>query len=171
MTYIADLKSETQELIKLFTFGPQIAGQVNMIAGVQDILDAKTGVAVVIQKTGSGLNTKYQLIPYQAVDLTVIPQYNSEYAALEDLTTVLNNRTQDGKESLVENLKAASLPMEQLNVVATILKEHGIDIDATAVTGSGSGATKTTVVVPGIDAAPAGAAQPSLQDMLKQFGK
>jgi hypothetical protein len=172
VSYVADLKTETNELIKLYTFGQTVAQQINTIAGLQNILDAKTGVALVVNKSGQGLNTKYQLVPMQVVDLTQVPQYVTEYEKLEDLETIYKGRLQDGKDQLLENLKAASLPIEQMNIIGTVLKEFGINVDeAAAVSTVASEPALLNVDLSGVSTVGSGSGTPSLQDQLKNLGK
>jgi hypothetical protein len=131
MVYVADL-TNPQPLIKLFSFGPMIASKLNLLARNYDILDPKHGIVLLLQRTGQGRNTKYEILPKEPLDLTALPDYNIEYEALIPLGEIPQKRIEETKSSLIRNFEAY-LPPDIFNAVVTDLKERGylqmLDID------------------------------------------
>ena len=135
LVYVADL-TNPQPLIKLFSFGPMIANKLNLLARNYDILDPKTGIVLLLQRTGQGRNTKYEILPKDVLDLTTIPDYIVEYESLIPLEEIPQRRLEETKSSLIRNFEAY-LPPDIFNAVMTDLKERGyfqmLDIDESLV--------------------------------------
>jgi len=135
IVYVADL-TNPQPLIKLFSFGPMIANKLNLLARNYDILDPKTGIVLLLQRSGQGRNTKYEILPKEPLDLTSLPDYNVEYEALIPLEEIPQRRVEETKSSLIRNFEAY-LPPDIFNAVITDLKERGylqmLDIDESTI--------------------------------------
>jgi len=173
MVYVADL-TNPQPLIKLFSFGPMIASKLNLLARNYDILDPKHGIVLLLQRTGQGRNTKYEILPKEPLDLTSLPDYNIEYESLIPLEEIPQKRIEETKSSLIRNFEAY-LPPDIFNAVVTDLKERGylqmLDIDESLVGLDSTPQTLQTTEPPLIGSQPTIEDIQSVQDILKKLKK
>jgi len=119
--YVADL-DDPNPLIKLFTFGPSIAGKLNLIASNTEILDEAKGAILILQRSGQGRNTRYEIVPSKILDLRTIPQYIEEYKELPPLQEALQNERVPTPEVILNDLKDIVKP-DVYQAIADWIKE------------------------------------------------
>jgi hypothetical protein len=93
MSYVWNLATEQ---IEEFSFGVQIANVINTLAsnGV-DLLDPVKGATLQIIRTGSGLATKYTVVPGTSLSLKENKKFQEQFKTLKPLTKHLEEKTEN----------------------------------------------------------------------------
>jgi len=127
-SYVVDLLSNETPRIKLWGYGITVAQQLATIVDQLDIFTPETGAAIQVVRHGSGRNTRYQILPDKPINIFEIPGVQEEYESLAPLEEFAEQRIQDSKASLVDNILQMDLAPDILNSILLLLKDRGFEI-------------------------------------------